>query len=462
VNSTPDKSLQAPPIVALASGSGAAAIGILRVSGADCHALVRRCIKLKSAVITPKPRHLYLCEFTGAGSGQTIIDEPMVVFFSAPASFTGEDSVEIYCHGGPYIIQKILAGLFACGIRQAQPGEFTKRAYLNGKMDLTEAEGIRQLVAAQSHQQWLAARQLATGSLGRKIETLRRELVAAMAHLEARIDFPDEGDTANVERADVGLRVRRVYDLINTLLATFQDGRVAANGLVVALIGTPNVGKSTLLNTLLGKERAIVTDIEGTTRDYIEESCLVNGRLVRLVDTAGIRETAEKVEQLGVQSSLRQLAEADLILFLSGADSSPARRQVLEALVEKFSGKAFIKVMTKADLGCPDWATAGWMKVSCLGATGVDELRDEICRHVDQHIDGLQEQIFITSVRHAHALERARTALAGFFQADELGQYEECLAFELQEAARALQSIIGDVQADDLLEEVFTTFCVGK
>jgi tRNA modification GTPase len=326
---------------------------------------------------------------------------------------------------------------------------------LNGKMDLTEAEGVRALVEAESEHQWKAARQLATGRLKVAIERLRRELVESMAYLEAQIDFPDEGDTAHLHLDAVTQRVTAVRATVIRLIASYEDGRVASRGLMVALLGEPNAGKSTLMNELLGRERAIVSDIAGTTRDYLEEPCLIEGRRIRLVDMAGVRHGAsDPIERIGVETAQRLAGEADLVLLLAPADRGAAPE--LPALPN------LLKIVTKVDLKRPAWADASWLSLSCRTGAGLPALRTALVRRVDEHVSGLREDTFITTTRHVQALEDAKTALDAYFAASKAGAYEELLAFELQQAARALEQIIGRVDHEDVLDVVFSAFCIGK
>ena len=445
------------PIAALASGSGPGAVGVIRLSGTGCFNIIKHCFD--DHLPLPQARRASLRSFKDPITKE-VLDELVTVFFKGPHSFTGQDTVELFCHGGPYIIQRILQALYASGTRPALPGEFSKRALLNGKLDVTAAEGIKDLVEAQSRQQWLSGRQLYTGKLKDEIDTLRREIIGAMAYLEAMIDFPDEGDTQSVRLDDVRRRVADVSKKIQALASTFNSGKVASQGLMVAIAGAPNAGKSTLLNTLLGKHRAIVSEIAGTTRDYLEESCLLDGRLVRLVDTAGFRSTDDAIEREGVQLSAQIIHEADVVISLKASNSSQAEREALDDILSACH-KPMIEVMTKADLGSPAWAS-NLIQISCNSGGGLSALRLRLIHLVDSCTTSLSDKPFLTSMRQFTALEAAQNALSRFHDQDRALAGHEMLAFELLETSRALSSVIGDVSSEDLLDKIFSEFCIGK
>jgi tRNA modification GTPase len=447
------------PIAALATASGASAVAMIRLSGAGSLPLLEKLLRRRTQAPV-QPRVMMMAQFIDPHN-QAVVDELMVAVFHGPASFTGEDAAELYCHGGPYIVGRILHILHAHGFRPAEPGEFTRRAFLQGKMDLSSAEGIKQLVEAQTEQQWLAARQLATGRFARTIEELRASLVEAMAWLAARIDFPDEGDTQDVDLSMVRVRVEKVMQRIQKLEDSYGSGRVAAQGLMVTILGRPNMGKSTLMNTLLGRERAIVTEHAGTTRDYLEEPCRVRGRLIRLVDTAGVREAQDAVEKVGIARGLELAQDSDLILLLNAADAGPEDRAETARLESQLGPERCLRVLTKADLGIPDWAK-GWLTISCQAERGLEQLEDEIVKRVDGFVGKLSEEPFVSSARHLAALQTARADLEAFFNAEAAGHYDELLAFELQNAARALSSILGTIDVEDVLDKIFRDFCVGK
>lgn len=447
------------PIAALASGSGPGAVAIIRISGADTWKLIAPFVGMNSDT-PPQERAMILRSFRKLKTND-VLDDLMLAWFAGPKSFTGDDTVELYCHGGPYLISEILAALYEQGIQPAKPGEFTKRALLNGKLDLTAAEGIKDLVEAQSKQQWLAGRQLYSGKLKSEIESLRKLLIEAMAWLEAMIDFPDEGDTQHVQLAHVRQRTERVEAQVQTLVRTFQSGHVASQGLKVAFAGAPNAGKSTLFNLLLGHERALVSEIAGTTRDYLEEKCLLDGRLVRLIDMAGIRETADRIEQAGVVLSKKLIGEADVVVGLFASDSSDSERLALNQLLGKISSKPVLKIMTKCDVQLPAWSKE-FQAISCRTGQGIEAFTRQLTTIVDQHVGDLGENPFITSARQQRCLIRAQTALAAFFASLKINTGHELLAFELQEAARALSDVIGELSNEDILDKVFSDFCIGK
>ena len=453
-------------IVALASGTPPSAIGIIRITGENCHQLLRPLIKIKTSRISYGK--LYLAKFIEPLNGE-IIDEPMVCFFKSPHSYTGQDSIEIFVHGGRYIIQRCLKLIYATGIRHAKPGEFTKRAYLFGKLDLTEAEGIRALIDATSHLQWKAAKQLSSGNLRKHIDTLRLQILESMAWLEAKIDFPDEKETSEVEFEKVDEKVVRLQQTISKLIETYNSGKVASNGLSVALVGKPNAGKSTLLNCILNEDRAIVSSQAGTTRDYLKESCLIDGRLINLIDTAGIRSGGCRIEKMGIERSMELAKSADLrLLLLPSDDETEQEFKEWQELFNDMNPDSTIPVLTKADLARPVW----WKKINHphkleISITGSKQLNVELLlellkNKVDNYSENLSNDAFISSARHKASLALSLKHLAEYTKGRTLGSYEEMLAFELRLAAQSLGEIIGKVENEDVLDVVFSSFCVGK
>lgn len=452
------------PIVAIASPSGVSAIGIIRVSGAGLKELFAPLIRFKSskALEWPKPRQMtYLSVIDPDKS--TILDDVMLCYYSAPHTYTGEDMVEIFPHGSPYVMSSLLKLLLAKGCRQADAGEFSRRAFLNGKIDLAAAEGIRGMTEAESEGQWLAARQMASGKLSEYINDLRDQVIRCMAFLEARIDFPDEGDTKDVGLDQVNELATIVSESLTRLMDSFQSGRVSADGFRVALLGSPNVGKSTLMNAFLGHERAIVTDIPGTTRDYLEEKCLLNGRLIRLIDTAGLRTTEDTIEKIGIERSLEIAQEADLVLFITDTgENNEEAEDVLRKL--RASHTPFFEVWSKCDLRATSDSNPDALQISAKNGIGLERLKEVIVSQVDNAIGvGYQSgHVVISNARHQAAIHAARASMSSFFQLMNERSFDECLAFELREAADALESIVGRVEQDDVFDVIFSSFCVGK
>lgn len=455
-------------IAALASGSAPSAIAIIRLSGKNCHELILPCIRFSREQDNVKYGKLRLCKLIMPEDENKVLDEPMLVLFKGPYSYTGQDSAELHLHGGPYIVQQTMELLLKQGFRAAEPGEFTRRAYLSGKLDLSQAEGIRELIHANSEHQWLAARQLAGGQLRKNIEALRTKLMESMAWLEARIDFPDEKETSAVEMQEVDSRVNAVASAIESLRCSYDSGRVAASGLKVALFGKPNAGKSTLMNNLLGTSRALVTPIAGTTRDYLEEPCLINGRLIRLIDTAGVRDSDCEIERLGIERSYELAESADIVLFLIAADDEGSALGEYKAWIDKADNPRTIALLSKEDLGQPHWwKDVSHPKIACSltenGTKGLEALKEALAAQVDTYVKPLEEeQGFISNARHKRALDQAHESLERYYQGRKEGAYEEMLAFELLELTKHLGGIIGKVDSDDILGIVFGSFCVGK
>ena len=452
------------PIAALCTAPGRGAIAVIRISGFHLQTSLQRVLP-KLSWQPAEVRKMQLGPVVDSTSG-AVLDDALSCFFQAPHSFTGEDTVEIYCHGGTYVVQKILQSLLAAGCRQALPGEFTQRAFLNGKLDLTAAEGIRELIEAQSDQQWKAARHLVSGKLATAIEELRASLIEASAYLEAQIDFPDEGDTSHLQLSAVDQRVAVVESKLKALQSTYASGRVARSGLKVAILGLPNMGKSTLLNTLLQQERAIVTDIAGTTRDYLEESCLIKGRLVRLIDTAGLRETDDVVEKKGVDRAFALAEQADLVLLLMAADVDPNDEAYAywSEWVSRLPAERCLRVLSKVDQALPDTQNPAHFDVaiSCQTGEGLEELQDRIATAVFEHLPDPDLELIISHPRHLQAIEQTLAALQSYHQGRQDEVYEEMLAFELQRAMESLEAVIGRVDHEDVLDKIFGDFCVGK
>ena len=432
-------------IAAIATPPGEGGIGIIRISGNDAIGVAD---KLFSGDVTSYASHTV--HFGKIGD----IDEGLIVVMQGPRSYTGEDTVEIHCHGGSLITNQVLAATLAAGARAAAPGEFTRRAFENGKIDLTRAEAVQQLIASKSELAMRSAKQQLEGHLHTKVGEMQTALTDVAAILEAWIDFPEEGlEFATQEEL---LETLRKYRSILTKLAdTFLDGKQLHTDLTLCLIGPPNAGKSSLLNALAGKERAIVTNVPGTTRDLIEEEVRIGGMKYRIADTAGIRETDDAIEVEGVKRSHAAAKEADLILYV--LDSTQ------EATLPSLPSEKTILVWNKIDLpnGKPP-VHDHVVSLSTKTREGIDELKGAIERVIWKNGAPPKDEIIITQERHHTALSRAAQSLADLISGLESGLSPELLTADMREALLALGTIIGTNITEDLLTSIFSKFCVGK
>ena len=440
-------------IAAVASPFGEGAIALLRLSGPAALAVAGRvCAGQPDLAAIPSRRQRLVRLLDPAGRP---LDEGLLSVHRAPASYTGEDVVEISCHGGVLVTRRALETLLAAGARAAEPGEFTQRAFLNGRMDLTQAEAVMDLIRAQTDLALRAAGEQLEGRLGERINTLRDELISIVAHMEASIDFPDE-DIDPETGAALLARLDRLLAATEALLATAGQGRILREGVRTVIYGEPNVGKSSLLNALLGQERAIVSATPGTTRDTIEESLHVRGLSLRLTDTAGLRESVDPLENAGMAHTRRTLARADLALRVVDG-SLPPRANPEPAPVE-------ILVLNKADLGVhPGWAAhPEAVRVSCRSGEGLGALSDAIYRRVTGGQVAWNDSAVAINARHQACLQRAQAALQTARTALRDGLSPEFVALDLRAALEAVGEIVGRVDSEDILGRIFSTFCIGK
>lgn len=388
----------------------------------------------------------------------SVIDDGLMTVFLGPNSFTGEDTVEFAGHGGILVTREILSRFLECGAVHASPGEFSQRAFFHGKLDLTQAEGIMDLISAQTRLALRAAHSQLEGTLGKRTTAARDELLEVLAHLEAWIDFPDE-DIDPQTTVQLRSRILSILETIDSLLATADQGRVLREGVRTVIFGEPNVGKSSLLNRLLGFDRAIVSDIAGTTRDTIEEIINLHGIPLRLVDTAGVRESDDLIESQGIQRTVRQIEDADLLLEI--ADSSQPRP---ERAVYPSNHATHLLILNKSDLGeHPSWKDADAIRLSCLNQDGFDTLSGKIRSALHFNEADFGEHAVAINARHQASLALARTSLDA---ALELLTDDSCspefAAIDLREALDALGEIPGKVDTEDLLGVIFSQFCIGK
>lgn len=450
-------------IAAIATAPGRGAVAVLRVSGPHARQVLRR---VAPSTVDTTARTQRLAAIRHPETGE-LIDRALVTLFPAPGSYTGEDVVEIGTHGGTLTPQLVLGALLAAGARAALPGEFTRRAYLNGKLDLLQAEAVADLIDGRSPALHRAAVHQMERGLSRRVDELRGAIIQAESLIAYSIDFPEE-DEPPVPPARIRAAADDVMRRMDALLATAPEGELLREGALTVLAGRPNSGKSSLFNALLGTERAIVTEIPGTTRDALEASVTVAGYPFRLVDTAGLRETTDRVEGMGIEVARRYLSAADLVLFCieAGREAEDDERAFL---AERDPSRTVI-VRTKADLvvdsGDGGTGEIGEMRsvaVAAVAGDGMAELRDALLRMAFGHILGDPgEAPLVTRERHARALRQSRAEIAAFVDALDDAVPMELAATHLRAAAGELEDLIGAVSVDDVLDRLFGDFCVGK
>ena len=441
-------------IAALATPFGQGAIAVLRLSGPEALAVAQRATGRRSEDLPARQVRLASVR----GTQGEVLDEVLVTAFPGPCSYTGEDVVEISCHGGVLVAQAVLERLLACGARLAEAGEYTQRAFLNGKMDLTQAEAVMDVISAQTDLSLRAAQHQLGGRIGEATEALRAELLDVLAHVEAYIDFPE--DDIDPETGEGLLhRMDEACSKIDALLATAKQGRVLREGVRTVIYGKPNVGKSSLLNVLLGYERAIVSEIAGTTRDTVEEVVNLGGIPVRLIDTAGMREASDEVEQRGVERAIRHVENADLILEV--VDASEPREAGFS--LENHNRVHHVLVLNKCDLSChSDWKGVKGVSISCLEGTGVTELIEVIGEELSLGANSWGQEAVAVNARHQECLRRSREGLLAARAQLGRGASPEFSSVDLRIALDAIGEVAGRVEVDEILGKIFGSFCIGK
>jgi tRNA modification GTPase len=445
-------------IAAISTAFGEAAISVLRLSGPDSRAIAEKVFRSKLPLRRMAPRtahHGTIVDDAGRG-----VDDVLLTIFHGPASYTGEDVIEISAHGGILVTRRIYDLLLAKGARGAEPGEFTQRAFLNGKMDLTQAEAVMDLIHAQSELALQAASRQLEGRLGRAAESIREDLIQLVAHVEAYIDFPDE-DIDPDTGAALKLRMEAIHARLRALLDTAEHGRILRSGARTVICGAPNVGKSSLLNALSGRDRAIVSPQAGTTRDTIEEVLHIHGLTFVLVDTAGLRShTSDSIESEGIGRTRRELERADVILEV--VDGSIAHDEAQRVPVP--AGKrGHLLVRNKADLGAhPAWQAIPGLAVSCASGEGIDDLRAAMRDAVWSGAGSGDAPLVAINARHQRCFQRAAEAMEDAAEAFEHDEAPEIIAFELREAMQAVGEVTGRVDAEEVLGAIFSRFCIGK
>lgn len=455
-------------IVAVATPAGRGGIGIVRLSGPEALTIAQPMLRLKHALQAGRAVFGEFVDTSMAEPGTSDltnssnrIDEVVVTYFAKPHSYTTEDVLEIAAHGSPVVLRHIVEMAIARGARLAEPGEFTMRAFLNGRIDLAQAEAVKDLIEAQTLYQAKVAAQQLEGALSRRLQPIKQQLVELIAVLEAGIDFAED-DISVLPGEQILRRIAELRAPLERLAASFAFGKLVHEGLTLAIVGRPNVGKSSLFNRLVERERAIVTATPGTTRDLVSETVAIGGIPIRLVDTAGMREAKDEAEQIGIQKSREALADADLVLVVTdGSEPHNEEDRKLAALLAK---RAVIFVENKSDLApiSKDSTEKDRVRTSALTGAGITQLREEILRHAGGGAIMQLTPGFLTNTRHEALVTQSLSALEAAHNAIGKRTPHEMLLLDLYSALRPLDEITGATTADDILNLIFSRFCIGK
>jgi tRNA modification GTPase len=445
-------------IVAIATPPGRGGIGVVRLSGPESRRIALPMLRLKHDL---EPGRASLAELIEPATGERI-DEAVVTFFPKPHSYTTDDVVEISAHGSPVVLRHIVEIALAGGARLAEPGEFTMRAFLNGRLDLTQAEAVRDLIESRTLYQAKVAAQQLEGALSRRLQPIKRKLVDLIAVMEAGIDFAED-DVAVLPEKQVLERVAEIEQPLEKLKSSFAYGRMVHEGFTLAIVGRPNVGKSSLFNRLVERERAIVTSTPGTTRDLVTETVALGGIPLKLIDTAGIRRSTEEAESIGIRKSYEALTDADMVVVV--LDSAAGVMEEDRELLKVTKNRRALIAANKSDLAAAPLQSLDGLKListSALTGAGIAELRQEILNSISGQPAGEQESGFLTNIRHQRLVEESLTSLAAARKAVQGKIPHEMIMIDLYGALRPLDAITGETTADDILNLIFSSFCIGK
>ena len=450
-------------IAAISTPKGEGGIGIIRISGDKSFEILDKIFKPKNP---NKDLGFYQFNYGFIHDGEKEIDESMVVRMKAPKTYTCEDVVEINCHGGQFVTQKVLELVLKNGARHAEQGEFTKRAFMNGRIDLSQAEAVMDLIQGKTEKSISLSLDQLRGDLRDKINSFKKALLDITAHVNVVLDYPEEGidDPLPVELRD---NLEAVYEEATRLIESYDKGKKIKEGIKTVIVGKPNVGKSTLLNSLLREERAIVTHVAGTTRDVIEEVINIKGIPLVLVDTAGIRQTDDIVENIGVEKSKEFIEKADLVLLVLDAsrELEDEDREVINQINENH--KKVIVLLNKIDLerkiDLDEYNFENIVEISAQKNVGIEDMEEKIYSFiVDEKVEDSSEKLIITNVRHKTALEKTKDAIRNIFETIDMGLPMDLISVDLKEALDSLSEITGEISSEDILDHVFGNFCVGK
>lgn len=452
-------------IAAISTGMTSSGIGIVRISGTDAFAVADRMYRAKSGKrLSDMPSHTIQYGFIADGS--EIIDEVLVMLMRAPRSFTAEDTVEINCHGGVYAMKRILELAVKSGARLAEPGEFTKRAFLNGRIDLSQAEAVIDVIQAKNEYALKSSVSQLKGSVLKVIRALREKIIYEVAFIESALDDPEHISLDEYpERLQE--QIRPMKEELEKLIASAENGKRIREGIRTVIVGKPNAGKSSLLNVLLGEERAIVTEIAGTTRDTLEEEIQIHGVSLQIIDTAGIRDTQDTVEKIGVEKALAYAEDADLILYVADAATGLDENDI--RIMDKIREKKVIVLLNKMDLEVVtseeqirEILNKPVIPVSAKEESGIDILENTIKEMFYEGKISFNDEVYITNARHKTALEEAERSLNMVMESIEAGMPEDFFSIDLMGAYESLGKIMGESLGEDLVNEIFSKFCVGK
>lgn len=453
-------------IAAISTAMSASGIGIVRISGEEAMDVIAKIYRSKNGKKDIREVGSHTIHYGFIYDGEEVVDEVLVMIMRGPHTYTGEDTVEIDCHGGVYAMKRVLETVLRNGAVIAEPGEFTKRAFLNGRLDLSQAEAVMDVIQAKNSMALKSSVQQLKGSVQRAVKEIRAKLIHEIAYIETALDDPEHFDLTGYPQ-ELQEIVEKENKNIEELLKTSDDGRMIQEGIKTVILGKPNAGKSSLLNFLVGEDRAIVTEIAGTTRDILEEYISLNGITLRVIDTAGIRETEDVVEKIGVGKAKQMAEDADLILYV--VDSSLPLDDNDREIMELLTGRKSIVIYNKTDLTAAvdieelrTKTGSPVIPVSVVEETGISQLEDEIKRMFFHGELSFNDEVYITNARHKAALEEAKESLKLVKGSIEMGMPEDFFSIDLMNAYESLGRIVGESVGEDLVNEIFSKFCVGK
>lgn len=453
-------------IAAISTAMSASGIGIVRISGEKAMDVIANIYRSKNGKKDIREVGSHTIHYGFIYDGEEVVDEVLVMIMKGPHTYTGEDTVEIDCHGGVYAMKRVLETVLKNGAIIAEPGEFTKRAFLNGRLDLSQAEAVMDVIQAKNSMALKSSVEQLKGSVQKAIREIRARLLHQIAYIETALDDPEHFDLTGYPQELLEI-VEKESENISDLLKTADDGRMIQEGIKTVILGKPNAGKSSLLNFLVGEDRAIVTEIAGTTRDILEEYISLNGITLRMIDTAGIRETEDIVEKIGVGRAKQMAEDADLILYV--VDSSLPLDENDREIMELLSGRKSIVIYNKTDLEAAvsieelkEKTGSPVIPVSVVEETGISQLEDEIKRMFFHGELSFNDEVYITNARHKAALEEAKESLKLVIGSIAMGMSEDFFSIDLMNAYESLGRIVGESVGEDLVNEIFSKFCVGK